>query len=313
MSTAKSQMNTTAARALLAPPLAALVLAAAERLCGTASSDSDRGFATPGAAPRGAVAARPTVAKPRTSATGSAAGSSTRGALSVAAAAATLAAAVGRPRHSVRRRLRLVRRAAEEDAGEGPALASAMGIDYTALRDMMASGDFKAADAETRRLLIEIAGEAARKRGWIYFAEVKRMPEDDMNTVENLWQHYSKGKFGFVAQRKIWRQSRSEFAKFAEEVSWFTDKWKNRNWPDEFIYDLTAPVGHLPLTNCIRGSQVLEELLNHPAFEKKKAAPQAGAKKSGLSLLALGGASQRSPARGLPLADSSRSSAARRL
>ena len=35
------------------------------------------------------------------------------------------------------------------------------------------------------------------------------------------------------------------------------DTWKNRNWPDEFIYNVEAPVGHLPLTNCIRGAQVL--------------------------------------------------------
>lgn len=184
-----------------------------------------------------------------------------------------------------------------------------MGIDYTTLRDTMAAGDFKAADAEHRRLLIEIAGEAARKRGWIYFSEVRKMPELDLSTLEGLWQYYSKGKFGFVAQRKIWRQCNSQFDRFAEQVSWFTDKWKNRNWPDEFIYDLSAPVGHLPLTNCIRGSQVLEELLNHPAYEKKKAAPQAGAKKSGLSLLALGGrpagATQRSLGRGRPLAGGS--------
>ena len=33
------------------------------------------------------------------------------------------------------------------------------------------------------------------------------------------------------------------------------DTWKNRNWPDEFIYNVEAPVGHLPLTNCIRGAQ----------------------------------------------------------
>eukprot|EP00438_Fugacium_kawagutii_P002649 Skav201700 [mRNA] locus=scaffold641:977813:978963:- [translate_table: standard] len=33
------------------------------------------------------------------------------------------------------------------------------------------------------------------------------------------------------------------------------DTWKNRNWPDEFIYSVEAPVGHLPLTNCIRGAQ----------------------------------------------------------
>lgn len=89
--------------------------------------------------------------------------------------------------------------------------------------------------------------------------------------MEMLWQVHSQGRFGFVQQRKIWKKVRGQFDKFAEAVGWFTDTWKNRNWPDEFIYSLEAPVGHLPLTNCIRGAQVLEELLSHPAIENKKA------------------------------------------
>ena len=85
----------------------------------------------------------------------------------------------------------------------------------------------------------------------------------------------------------------------------FTDKWQNRNWPDEFVYDdkaivnviisittivmnihnhgiimfsismdliivmvivingKAAPAGHLPLTNCIRGAQALDEQLSN--------------------------------------------------
>jgi len=169
---------------------------------------------------------------------------------------------------------------ATEEAGENdkvseliasaPPLQSERSIDYSKLRDLLAAEDFKAADAETRRLLIVVAGLAAEKRGWVYFSEVKSIPVADLTTIDGLWQHFSNGKFGYAAQKKIWKKCRSQFDKFAEETSWFTDKWKNRNWPDEFIYNLEAPVGHLPLTNCIRGAQVLDEILNHPAFEKKK-------------------------------------------
>jgi len=196
----------------------------------------------------------------------------------VAGAAAGLVASA-RPRRGVRQS-RLVLAAGKE----APALISKLDIDYAALRDTLEAKDFKAADAETRRLLIVAAGDAAVKRGWVYFSEVKRIPEEDMTTIDGLWSHYSKGKFGFVAQRKVWKQCRAQFDKFAEEVSWFTDKWQNRNWPDEFIYDLTAPAGHLPLTNCIRGAQVLSEIMDHPAYQKKKAT-QKTAKRSGLSLL----------------------------
>jgi len=197
---------------------------------------------------------------------------------------ATVAASASlRPR--IRRSLkqRSCLRATEEDGesakvnsvnsellASAPPLESERNMDYSTLRDLLAAEDFKAADAETRRLLIVVAGLAAEKRGWVYFSEVKSIPVADMTTIDGLWQHFSKGKFGYAAQKKIWRSCRSQFDKFAEQISWFTDKWKNRNWPDEFIYSLEAPVGHLPLTNCIRGAQVLDEILNHPAFEKKK-------------------------------------------
>jgi len=211
--------------------------------------------------------------------------------LAAGALAAALAVAVPRRRAGARRTV-VLRAVAETEAA--PQLLSERDVDYTALRDFLERRDFKAADAETRRLLIVIAGEAAVKRGWIYFAEVRSMPDVDMNTLDSLWAHYSKGKFGFAAQRKIWRQEREQFDKFAEQVSWFTDKWTNRTWPDEFVYSLDAPVGHLPLTNCIRGAQVLQEIMCHSAFDKKKKAvpkqaEEAKAKDSPVSMLAHGG------------------------
>jgi len=224
----------------------------------------------------------------------------------LSAASAVLGAAVAAKaahrfmgRYQRRRTVRVQCLAEGESSSQdsGPELKSDLGIDYSKLDGLLKDGDFKAADAESRRLLIEMAGTEAVKRGWVYFAEVRRIPETDMLTLNDLWGHYSKGKFGFVPQRKIWRRVREQFDKFAEEVSWFTDKWKNRNWPDEFVYSLDAPVGHLPLTNCIRGAQVLAELLNHPAFEKKRPASSSSSvssggdkpKRSALSMLAEGG------------------------
>lgn len=46
-------------------------------------------------------------------------------------------------------------------------------MDYSTLRDTLKVGDFRAADDETRALLIRLAGEGAIKRGWVYFTEVK--------------------------------------------------------------------------------------------------------------------------------------------
>jgi hypothetical protein len=45
-------------------------------------------------------------------------------------------------------------------------------MDYTALRDYLAAGEFRKAEDETRALLIRLAGEGAVKRGWVFFSEV---------------------------------------------------------------------------------------------------------------------------------------------
>ena len=47
----------------------------------------------------------------------------------------------------------------------------------------------------------------------------------------------------------------------------------NRKWPKGFTYSLDAVKGHLPLTNCLRGTQLFKAILEHPAFERKPAAP----------------------------------------
>ena len=41
-----------------------------------------------------------------------------------------------------------------------------------------------------------------------------------------------------------------------------------RKWPQEFNYTMDAPKGHLPLTNCLRGTQLFKAILEHPAFER---------------------------------------------
>ena len=82
------------------------------------------------------------------------------------------------------------------------------GIDWTKLRDLLASGDFRAADDEHRARLIELAGPAAVERNWVYFSEVKTMPARDLRVMDALWRGASNGKYGFSAQREVWLTNR---------------------------------------------------------------------------------------------------------
>jgi len=51
-----------------------------------------------------------------------------------------------------------------------------MEVDYSTLRDLLKEGKWREAEDETRELLIQAAGKAAVKRGWVYFSEIKFIP-----------------------------------------------------------------------------------------------------------------------------------------
>lgn len=50
------------------------------------------------------------------------------------------------------------------------------------------------------------------------------------------------------------------------------EQYNYRAFPNEFIWenDEETPEGHLPLTNALRGTQLLNSIFNHPAFENSE-------------------------------------------
>ncbi|KAG5226426.1 Tetrapyrrole-binding family protein [Salix suchowensis] len=83
-------------------------------------------------------------------------------------------------------------------------------------------------------------------------------------------------KFGYSVQKRIWQQkANKDFTKFFIKVGWMkkldteVEQHNYRAFPNEFIWELSddTPEGHLPLTNALRGTQLLKNILNHPAFE----------------------------------------------
>jgi hypothetical protein len=143
-------------------------------------------------------------------------------------------------------------------------------MDYSALRDHLAEGDFRKADDETRALLIKLAGEGAVKRNWVYFTEVKSIDTADLQTLDALWSAASNGKFGYQVQKELWVGKSKRWGEFFKQIDW-TQGENNvyRKWPMEFVYSMDAPRGHLPLTNALRGTQLFQAILEHPAFEAK--------------------------------------------
>lgn len=144
-------------------------------------------------------------------------------------------------------------------------LASVRQIDYQPIQTALVQQDFQAADRLTSQKLCELAGPDAVRRKWVYFTEVEQFPEVDLLTIDQLWQVYSEGKFGFSRQRQLWLGLGQNWEKLWPRLAWKTDNTWTR-YPNEFIWDLGAPDGHLPLSNQLRGVRVMAALLSHPAW-----------------------------------------------
>jgi hypothetical protein len=146
-------------------------------------------------------------------------------------------------------------------------LKSDRGISYNSLQKLLVNQDFQAADLLTIQKMCEAAGSQAVKRKWLYFTEVESLPIQDLRTINQLWVVHSEGKFGFSVQREIWLGLNKNWVNLWPKIG-----WKNgNNWtryPHGFTWDLTAPRGHLPLSNQLRGVRVMSSLLCHPAWNK---------------------------------------------
>ncbi|MGG6241492.1 GUN4 N-terminal ARM-like repeat domain-containing protein [Nodosilinea sp. AN01ver1] len=147
-------------------------------------------------------------------------------------------------------------------------MPSEQSIDYKPLQDLLIKQDFEEADRLTLAKLCELAGPTAMKRKWVYFTEVEQFPTVDLQTIDRLWLVYSEGKFGFSVQRRIWLSLGQNWDKLWPRLAWKDDNIWTR-YPGGFVWDLSAPDGHLPLSNQLRGVRMMASLLAHPAWTEE--------------------------------------------
>ncbi|MEM7063990.1 MAG: GUN4 N-terminal ARM-like repeat domain-containing protein, partial [Cyanobacteria bacterium P01_B01_bin.77] len=146
-------------------------------------------------------------------------------------------------------------------------LKSEQDIDYSSLQTLLIGQKYEEADRLTLQKLCELAGPAAVQRKWVYFTEVDSFPINDLLTIDQLWRVYSEDRFGFSKQRELWLGLNQNWNRLWEKLAWKSENIWTR-YPDEFVWDLSAPVGHLPLSNQLRGVRMMEFLLSHPAWEQ---------------------------------------------
>lgn len=146
-------------------------------------------------------------------------------------------------------------------------LKSEKRMNYQDLQRLLVQNDLMAADKLTQQKLVKLAGIDEQSRNWLYFTDVNKIPVQDLQTIDQLWNVHSKGKFGFFVQRQIWLTVEKDWEKLWHKIGWEVNRVPCR-YPDEFQWNSNGPRGHLPLCNQLRGVQVLSALFSHKAWEK---------------------------------------------
>ena len=143
-------------------------------------------------------------------------------------------------------------------------LKSARNVDYAKLRDLLAAGNWKEADQETARVMLQAANRV--KEGYLTVNDIDNFPCEDLRTINQLWLSYSEGKFGFSVQKEIYHRlggtreyNREVWESFGDAVGWRQGgSWLNSK--NLTFASRKAPSGHLPFLVGRRGKSLFSRV-----------------------------------------------------
>lgn len=124
---------------------------------------------------------------------------------------------------------------------------------YVDLENHLKNQQWERANDETYKLMITEVGKEEGQR--FTLEEIMNFPCEPLKIIDTLWLNYSKKRFGFSIQKKIYIENggdakgtynREAFIKLNRETI-----WNNK------IYSLEAPTGHLP--SCL-----INQGISHP-------------------------------------------------
>lgn len=122
---------------------------------------------------------------------------------------------------------------------------------YIKLRGLLAEKKWKEADKETANVMLEAYNRESS--GYLSAEDnIKKLPTEVLQTINQLWVKHSGGHFGFSIQKKIYLEVSKDYDKLGDRLGWK----KERKWLrwGELNFSEQAPKGHLPSGICPLGT-----------------------------------------------------------
>jgi hypothetical protein len=124
---------------------------------------------------------------------------------------------------------------------------------YQKLHDLLEAGEWEEADKETVRVICHLMPDHDYTD-----INVDQIPPKDLKKINQLWDKFSNGRFGFSVQQSIWNNilkaynadtdrywlDDSVYNVFIDRVGWSRES--DRIYHTDIEYSLKAPRGHLP-------------------------------------------------------------------
>jgi predicted NACHT family NTPase len=117
------------------------------------------------------------------------------------------------------------------------------------LEDYLKNQQWEKADVETSRVMLQTMGREEDR--YLRFNDIENYPCADLRKIDQLWVKYSKGKFGFSVQKKIYQSlggtkeyDSKVWSAFGDKVGW-RKGGKSLMW-EQLTFSIDNYNGHLP-------------------------------------------------------------------
>jgi hypothetical protein len=127
-------------------------------------------------------------------------------------------------------------------------------LKYAKLTIFLELKSWEEADKETTKLMLQEV--QVENRDYLLADEIKKIPCQNLQKINQLWTNYSGERFGFSVQKRIWNQvciqsgglkNYETYQRFGRRVGWLAEE--NSEWREwkQLTFNLeNAPEGHLP-------------------------------------------------------------------
>ncbi|MBW4556881.1 MAG: GUN4 domain-containing protein [Trichormus sp. ATA11-4-KO1] len=124
-------------------------------------------------------------------------------------------------------------------------------LDYSQLRDFLAVRKWQQADQETWVVMCQALSKPINS--YLFCSDLKKLPDEVLQTIDQLWMQYSQQRFGFSVQKQIYENVDGDYGKFCAAIGWTV---YNSQSSSQFLLSWSIPKGYFPSRIWAGGTQV---------------------------------------------------------